>query len=98
MELNDIEAACHGLVSYNRSNCFLWFSHSSHHEIFKSQPLLPPASLLAETCLMYLTFRTFDEGPVEVLDLEKRLEEYRGSRDALGCPCQRNGRHQSRYL
>jgi hypothetical protein len=74
--------ACEGLVTIDEANGIARFFHHTAREFIKAEfeTLLSPISDLARTCLAYLSFDVFGDGPcVDKPTLDSRMERYEAS-------------------
>lgn len=74
--------ACEGLVTFDEANGVARFFHHTVRDFVKAEceTLLLPISDVAKTCLAYLSFDVFNEGPcVDKPTLDSRVERYEAS-------------------
>ncbi|KAM0551853.1 hypothetical protein ACHAPJ_008189 [Fusarium lateritium] len=79
-DIEDIVAACGGLVTVNKATDTVQLSHHTVQEFFEQTQgtQLPDANArIGRICLTYLSFLSFHEGPSETYsEFENRLEKY----------------------
>lgn len=70
---------CAGFVVHEKSSGIVRLAHKTVAKFLKSQQQLSTPVGLAKTCLTYLSFDIFEEGPCKIKDLKYRLKRYRFS-------------------